>query len=184
MKMGRRLSRGRGISYVSIQICALLAPCRRPILIATKATLFMGRDTRRRPRIGVWAFGRARLQKSQTGFAVRKDVSVVYRLQRLTAAEPGVVHAPRLQLRTALKPLSYVGQVGTLSDLASKLSTKHHCPLRLSAACGEPRPTNSPLSLNRAIRLPSANPSFCLFTFRISTDSPSRITASAPKWRT
>jgi hypothetical protein len=25
MKMGRRLSRGRGIGYVSIQICALLA---------------------------------------------------------------------------------------------------------------------------------------------------------------
>jgi hypothetical protein len=46
MKMGRRLSRGRGIGYVSIQICALLAPCRRPILIATKATLFMGQDTR------------------------------------------------------------------------------------------------------------------------------------------
>jgi len=45
MKMGRRLSRGRGIGYVSIQICALLAPSRRPILIATKATLFMGQDT-------------------------------------------------------------------------------------------------------------------------------------------
>jgi hypothetical protein len=34
------------VSYVSIQICALLAPCRRPILIATKAMLFMGQDTR------------------------------------------------------------------------------------------------------------------------------------------
>ena len=43
--MGRRRSRGRGIGYVSIQICALLAPCRRPILIATKAMLFMGQDT-------------------------------------------------------------------------------------------------------------------------------------------
>ncbi len=31
--------------YVSIQICALLAPCMRPILIATKAMLFMGQDT-------------------------------------------------------------------------------------------------------------------------------------------
>jgi hypothetical protein len=30
---------------VSIKICALLAPCRRPILIATKAMLFMGQDT-------------------------------------------------------------------------------------------------------------------------------------------
>jgi hypothetical protein len=46
MKMGRRLSRGRGIGYVSMQICALLAPYRRPILIATKAMLFMGQDTR------------------------------------------------------------------------------------------------------------------------------------------
>ncbi|HXM02851.1 MAG TPA: hypothetical protein VN939_09635, partial [Chthoniobacterales bacterium] len=34
------------VGYVSIQICALLAPCRRPILIATKAMLFMGQDTR------------------------------------------------------------------------------------------------------------------------------------------
>jgi hypothetical protein len=30
-----------------MQICALLAPCRRPILIATKAMLFMGQDTSR-----------------------------------------------------------------------------------------------------------------------------------------
>ena len=45
MKMGRRPSRGRGIGYVSIQICALLAPRRRPILIPTKAMLFMGQDT-------------------------------------------------------------------------------------------------------------------------------------------
>ncbi|MFZ0504915.1 MAG: hypothetical protein WAM44_14445, partial [Chthoniobacterales bacterium] len=40
------------VGYVSIKICALLPPvrlgppCRRPILIATKATLFMGQDTR------------------------------------------------------------------------------------------------------------------------------------------
>src|SRR5260221_12555889 len=33
------------VGYVSIQISALLAPCRRPILIATKAMLFMGQDT-------------------------------------------------------------------------------------------------------------------------------------------
>src|ERR1700678_3906539 len=33
------------VGYVSMQICALLAPCRRPILIATKAMLFMGQDT-------------------------------------------------------------------------------------------------------------------------------------------
>jgi hypothetical protein len=46
MKMGRRLSRGRGIGYLTIRICAHLAPCRRPILIATKATLLMGQDTR------------------------------------------------------------------------------------------------------------------------------------------
>src|ERR1700678_942117 len=34
------------LGYVSMQICSLLAPCRRPILIATKAMLFMGQDTR------------------------------------------------------------------------------------------------------------------------------------------
>jgi hypothetical protein len=33
------------VGYVSIQICALLAPCRRPILIATKAMLLTGQDT-------------------------------------------------------------------------------------------------------------------------------------------
>ncbi|HXM03421.1 MAG TPA: hypothetical protein VN939_12505, partial [Chthoniobacterales bacterium] len=36
------------VGYVSMQICALLAPCRRPILIATKAMLLMGQDTRPR----------------------------------------------------------------------------------------------------------------------------------------
>jgi hypothetical protein len=48
MKMGRRLSRGRGIGYVSVQICALLVrqpPDRWPIFIATKAMLSMGQDT-------------------------------------------------------------------------------------------------------------------------------------------
>ena len=45
MKMGRRRSGHGRIGYVSIQICALLASCRRPILIATKAMLFMGQDT-------------------------------------------------------------------------------------------------------------------------------------------
>ena len=33
------------VSHVSIQICSLLAPCRRPILIATKHMLFRGQDT-------------------------------------------------------------------------------------------------------------------------------------------
>ena len=33
------------VGYVSLQICALLAPCRRPILIATKDMLFRGQDT-------------------------------------------------------------------------------------------------------------------------------------------
>jgi uncharacterized protein YdeI (YjbR/CyaY-like superfamily) len=33
------------VGYVSILICALLAPCRRPILIATKAMLFHGQGT-------------------------------------------------------------------------------------------------------------------------------------------
>jgi hypothetical protein len=52
MKMGRRLSRGRGIVTYRLRYAPLLPPvrlgppCRRPILIATKARLFMGQDTR------------------------------------------------------------------------------------------------------------------------------------------
>jgi hypothetical protein len=59
MKMGRRPSRGCGIGYVPHHFysdrerteqreykngagCALLAPCRRPILIATKDMLISG----------------------------------------------------------------------------------------------------------------------------------------------
>jgi hypothetical protein len=34
------------VGHVSIQICSLLAPCRRPILIATMYLLFRGQDTR------------------------------------------------------------------------------------------------------------------------------------------
>src|SRR6476660_9728779 len=34
------------VGYVSIQICALLAPCRRPILNATPSPLFARRYTR------------------------------------------------------------------------------------------------------------------------------------------
>src|SRR6202051_4407392 len=33
------------VGHVSIQICSLLAPCRRPILIATKYLVFRGQDT-------------------------------------------------------------------------------------------------------------------------------------------
>src|SRR5271165_2253957 len=36
------------VGHVSIQICSLLAPCRRPILIATIYLLFRGQDTRLR----------------------------------------------------------------------------------------------------------------------------------------
>ena len=52
MKMGRRLSRGRGIVTYRFRYAPLIPPvrlgppCRRPILIATKATLFRGQDTR------------------------------------------------------------------------------------------------------------------------------------------
>ena len=52
MKMARRLSRGRGIGTYRFRYAPLLPPvrlgppCRRPILIATKAMLFMGQDTR------------------------------------------------------------------------------------------------------------------------------------------
>jgi hypothetical protein len=45
MKMGRRRSGSRRIGYVSIETRSLLAPCRRPILIATKYLLFRGQDT-------------------------------------------------------------------------------------------------------------------------------------------
>ena len=43
MKMGRRL-RCSSVTYRS-RYAPLLAPCRRPILIATKATVFMGQHT-------------------------------------------------------------------------------------------------------------------------------------------
>ena len=42
------------VGYVSLQICALLAPCRRPILIATKDMLFRGQGTRHRE--ALWGF--------------------------------------------------------------------------------------------------------------------------------
>src|ERR1700736_301644 len=34
------------VGHVSVHICSLLAPCRRPILIATKYLVFRGQDTR------------------------------------------------------------------------------------------------------------------------------------------
>src|ERR1700729_4095353 len=37
------------VGYVSVQICALLAPCRRPILNATTSPLFARRCTRLHP---------------------------------------------------------------------------------------------------------------------------------------
>src|ERR1700731_4413779 len=37
------------VGHVSIQICSLLVPCRRPILIATKDMLFRRQDTKCRP---------------------------------------------------------------------------------------------------------------------------------------
>jgi hypothetical protein len=37
------------VGYVSIKICALLAPCRRPILIATKGMLFRRQYTKAQP---------------------------------------------------------------------------------------------------------------------------------------
>jgi len=43
MKMGRR-PRCSSVTY-RFRYAPLLAPCRRPILIATKAMLFMGQDT-------------------------------------------------------------------------------------------------------------------------------------------
>src|SRR6202041_773114 len=33
------------VGHVSVQICSLLTPCRRPILIATKYLVFRGQDT-------------------------------------------------------------------------------------------------------------------------------------------
>jgi hypothetical protein len=46
MKMGRRL-RCSSVTY-RFRYAPLLAPCRRPILIATKCMLFRGQDTRER----------------------------------------------------------------------------------------------------------------------------------------
>jgi hypothetical protein len=46
MKIGRRLSRARGIGHASIQICSASRALRLPILIATKAMLVTGQDTR------------------------------------------------------------------------------------------------------------------------------------------
>src|ERR1700720_1510410 len=34
------------VGHVSVQICSLLTPCRRPILIATTYLLFRGQDTK------------------------------------------------------------------------------------------------------------------------------------------
>src|SRR5208282_6532244 len=40
------------VGYVSIEICALLAPCRRPILNATPSLLYARRHTRVQPQRG------------------------------------------------------------------------------------------------------------------------------------
>ena len=45
LKMGRRSA--SLVGYISIQICTLLAPCRRPILNATTSPLFVRRCTRK-----------------------------------------------------------------------------------------------------------------------------------------
>src|ERR1700694_3800852 len=47
------------VGHVSIQICSLLSPCRRPILIATIYLLFRGQDTR--PKISVFPVRRNEL---------------------------------------------------------------------------------------------------------------------------
>ena len=55
------------VGYVSIQICALLAPCRRPILNATTSPLFTRRYTSRV--VAVSAFGPAPKPKGQADSA-------------------------------------------------------------------------------------------------------------------
>src|SRR5208282_239779 len=45
------------VGHVSIQICSLLAPCRRPIFIATIYLLFRGQDTSCRGGFRITKFG-------------------------------------------------------------------------------------------------------------------------------
>jgi hypothetical protein len=74
--MGRRL---RCSSDVSVQICSLLTPCRRPILIATKYLVFRGQDTRNpRSTKRLLCSGRRRAVyfRMQPGFVWSEDNSI------------------------------------------------------------------------------------------------------------
>jgi hypothetical protein len=67
------------VGYVSIQICALLAPCRRPILIATKAMLSMDRtltsgDCRKDAHFITWVHGRLSVLKKANIFVIHENV--------------------------------------------------------------------------------------------------------------
>src|SRR5580692_2129405 len=52
------------VGYVSLEICALLAPCRRPILNATPSLLYARRYTRHR--IDLWIRVRNRQQRKDS----------------------------------------------------------------------------------------------------------------------
>jgi hypothetical protein len=71
--------------------------------------------------------GGARLRNSRKGFAASNVISSVYRLRRLTAAEPRV---PRPTARQR-------------SGIARPITTKHRFALRQRWALPEPRPTSA-----------------------------------------
>jgi hypothetical protein len=68
------------VGHVSIQICFLLAPCRRPILIATICLLFRGQDTiiqgGRGDAVGELLHSRADALVGTRSCAIRRGVSI------------------------------------------------------------------------------------------------------------
>ena len=92
--------------------------------------------SRPRPRFGARAFedrlsprfaGGARLRNSRKGFAASNVISSVYRLRRLTAAEPRVAR-PTARQR---------------SGIARRITTKHRFALRQRWPIPEPRPSSA-----------------------------------------
>src|SRR5580704_6324249 len=81
------------VGYVSLEICALLAPCRRPILNATPSLLYARRYTRHR--IDLWIRVRNRQQRkdSVAGTSIGLSSS---RLPETIRSRFGVGEKPRL----------------------------------------------------------------------------------------
>jgi hypothetical protein len=89
--------------YVSIQLCALLPPvrlgppCRRPILIATKAMLFPGQDTTRKA--GKWPLGGVRRSR-------RVHRASIFRMRSATVSIQTAVNAVSTAGSTTPPPTS------------------------------------------------------------------------------